>query len=80
MKPELKILALLILTSACTHKQESLTKGEKVSYVTIQTVRTAKDEALLHYSGTVEASQTIPLTFQSTGIVTLVSYLQATGR
>ncbi len=72
MKPELKILALLILTSACTHKQESLTKGEKVSYVTIQTVRTAKDEALLHYSGTVEASQTIPLTFQSTGIVTKV--------
>jgi RND family efflux transporter MFP subunit len=72
MKTELKILALLLITSSCTHKQESLTREEKISHVTIQTVRTAKNESLLHYSGTVEASQTIPLTFQSTGIVTKV--------
>ena len=72
MKTELKILALLLITSSCTHKQESLTREEKISHVTIQTVSTSKNESQLHYSGTIEASQTIPLTFQSTGIVTKV--------
>lgn len=72
MKTELKILAVLILTASCTHKQESPTREEKALHVTIQTVQTTKDKALLHYSGTVEAFQTIPLTFQSNGIVTRV--------
>jgi RND family efflux transporter MFP subunit len=72
MKTELKILAVLILATSCTHKQEQLTRKEKALNVTVQTVQTTKNEALLHYSGTVEASQTIPLTFQSTGIVAKV--------
>jgi RND family efflux transporter MFP subunit len=72
MKTELKILAVLILVTSCTHKQEQLTRKEKALNVTVQTVRTTKDGTLLHYSGTVEASQTIPLTFQSTGIVAKV--------
>ena len=72
MKTELKILALFFLASSCTLKQEQPTSKEKASNVTVHTVRSTKDKSLLHYSGTVEPSQAIPLTFQSNGIVTNV--------
>jgi len=57
-----------ILTS-CIRAQPNSTIREKVIAVSTAKVLPAESTIVLHYSGTVEASQTIPLTFQATGTV-----------
>lgn len=65
-------LGLLAIT-ACSHQsssnQDDAQNGVKVNVEKVKEVMVNTD---LHYSGTVEPQQSIPLTFQATGIVTQV--------
>ena len=65
-------LGLLAIT-ACSHQsssnQDDAQNGVKVNVASVKEVMVNTD---LHYSGTVEPQQSIPLTFQATGIVTQV--------
>jgi RND family efflux transporter MFP subunit len=64
------IPALALLLGACSQTQNSETPAAKEPVrVTVVTVKTEKVTAALRYSGTIEAFQTIPLTFQTTGTV-----------
>jgi len=67
MKRNLFLLAILIVMASC--KQETVTKEVTAIKVETQTVQTASGLSSLRYSGIVEESQTIPLSFQSTGTV-----------
>lgn len=60
---------LIALVVSCGRTKPILTSPEKV--VAVRTVKVSNGEKsyLLRYSGTIEASQTIPLTFQSTGTI-----------
>lgn len=70
MQKNLILFALLISAISCKPKQETATKEANAPIkVKIQVVQTARGQANLRYSGTVEAAQTIPLTFQSSGTV-----------
>jgi len=69
MQKNLILFAILILMANCGQKQEPAKERVEAIKVKVQAVQTANGLSNLHYSGTVEASQTIPLTFQSTGTV-----------
>jgi RND family efflux transporter MFP subunit len=59
---------------SCTHQQDKKTVKEEDRPVKIKTtgVRQVKDTINLHYSGTVEPMQTIPLSFENVGTITKV--------
>lgn len=75
MKRILVPFALVLVLLACKQQvdpkqaQDSENKLDKAVKVTVKEVKLASDEALLKYSGTVEASQTIPLSFRTSGTV-----------
>jgi len=61
------ILASLVVS--CGKTRPAVSNPEKIVAVSTARVMLASKSYLLHYSGTIEASQTIPLSFQSTGTV-----------
>jgi len=69
MQKNLIFFAILIVMASCGQKQEPAKK--EVASIKVKTMAVTTVNALsnLRYSGTVEASQTIPLTFQSSGTV-----------
>lgn len=69
MQKNLILYALLIMLGSCQSKQEIEKKVILSINVKAKTVTLAGGLSNLRYSGTVEASQTIPLTFQSPGTV-----------
>jgi len=64
------ICAIAVFT-ACGHKQDEKTATEVNRVVTVKTdtVKTTQAVAKLHYSGTIEPLQTIPLSFENVGTV-----------
>ena len=71
MKRSILYLALMAIISSCSHPTENgqETQDSKAVKVKTEIVKTVAGSPILRYSGTIEPSQTIPLTFQSTGIV-----------
>jgi membrane fusion protein, multidrug efflux system len=68
-KKNLILFAILIVMASCQQKQEAVKKESASIRVKAQAVQTVSGLSNLRYSGTVEAAQTIPLTFQSSGTV-----------
>ncbi|HOT15490.1 MAG TPA: efflux RND transporter periplasmic adaptor subunit [Bacteroidales bacterium] len=76
MMKKLALLTLVMLVCAsCSQLTENPANEKQAISVVTQKVERVKCSTNLRYSGTVEASQTIPLTFQTTGIVEQV-YVQ----
>lgn len=69
MQKNLILFTILIAMTSCGQKQEPVKKEVVPIKVKVRAVTTMNGLSNLRYSGTVEASQTIPLTFQSSGIV-----------
>ena len=69
MKRNLLLFAILIAMAGCKQKQETENKSVTAIKVKSQAVQMSNGVSSLRYSGTVEASQTIPLTFQNSGTV-----------
>lgn len=69
MKRNPILFVILIAMAGCQQKQEAAKTESSSIRVKVQTVKTVNGNSNLHYSGTVEAAQTIPLTFQSSGTV-----------
>ncbi|HEY3370622.1 MAG TPA: efflux RND transporter periplasmic adaptor subunit [Prolixibacteraceae bacterium] len=69
MQKYLILLAILVAMASCQAKQATEKKVISTIHVKAKTVILVNGQSNLRYSGTVEASQTIPLTFQSTGTV-----------
>jgi len=69
MQKNLILYALMIMLGSCQSKQETEKKVIQSINVKAKTVTMVDGLSNLRYSGTVEASQTIPLTFQSPGTV-----------
>jgi RND family efflux transporter MFP subunit len=71
MKKGIPILAILAIFTGCGHKQhgKELSNETNTIKVKTQTVQTVTGNSIFRYSGTIEPSQTIPLTFQSSGLV-----------
>ncbi len=69
MQKNLILFAILIVMASCGQRQEPVKKEVASIKVKAKAVTTVNSMSNLHYSGTVEASQTIPLTFQSSGTV-----------
>lgn len=70
MKKVIYLAIVIALFAACKSKQndEKTTEDKKIA-VTLSEVRSEKMEVKLRYSGTIEASHTIPLNFKTTGTV-----------
>lgn len=70
MKKNVLLVLIISLVGACNPKQEEKSQpGEKAIPIKTVQVKKEKVEVELNYSGTIEAFQTIPLSFQSTGTV-----------
>ncbi|HZL10036.1 MAG TPA: efflux RND transporter periplasmic adaptor subunit [Prolixibacteraceae bacterium] len=69
MKRNLFLFAILFAMASCHQKQEVAKKESASIRVKAQAVQTVSGLSNLRYSGTVEAAQTIPLSFQSSGTV-----------
>jgi len=69
MKRNLFLVAILFAMASCNQKQEIIKKEDTSIRVKAKAVQNVNDMSNLRYSGTVEAAQTIPLTFQSSGTV-----------
>ena len=72
MKKNFQLMAFALLFTACGGNKQELIKEDSATNtikVRTETVKTANGNSSFHYSGTVEASQTIPLSFQTTGTV-----------
>jgi RND family efflux transporter MFP subunit len=69
MQRNLILFAVLIVMASCGQKQEIVKKESTSVRVKTKVVETVNGLSNLRYSGTVEAAQTIPLTFQSSGTV-----------
>ena len=69
MRRNLILFAVLIVMASCGQKQEVVKKESDSIRVKTKVVQTVNSLSNLRYSGTVEAAQTIPLTFQSSGTV-----------
>ncbi|MGE0077026.1 MAG: efflux RND transporter periplasmic adaptor subunit [Bacteroidales bacterium] len=65
-------IGIAILFGCNSKQNEVKTLGEKPLKVTVATVKAEAISTNLRYSGSIEASQTIPLTFQTTGRVETV--------
>lgn len=70
MKKHLLLILLTIILAGCMHEKPA-TPSVAVSKirVSVSAVASVQGKTGLHYSGTIEAAQTIPLSFQTTGIV-----------
>jgi RND family efflux transporter MFP subunit len=62
-------MAIAILTGCNPKQSQKLTPEEKTMAVTVSEVKSERVTVNLRYSGTIEPSQTIPLTFQTAGTV-----------
>lgn len=60
---------IIALITGCGKTKTTLPNPEKAIKVSTAKVSTAESTYSLRYSGTIEASQTIPLTFQTTGTI-----------
>lgn len=69
MQKTMILAAIVIVFFGCKQKQETTQKETISLKIKAQKVQTVSGFANLRYSGTVEASQTIPLSFQSSGTV-----------
>ncbi len=69
MRKKLIFSAIVIMLLGCKQKQEATKQEVTAIKVKTQSVQTASGLSNLRYSGTVEAAQTIPLSFQSSGTV-----------
>jgi len=69
MQKTMILAAIVIVFFGCKQKQETTQKETTSLKIKAQKVKTVSGFANLRYSGTVEASQTIPLSFQSSGTV-----------
>jgi RND family efflux transporter MFP subunit len=69
MKKVIYLATLISLVLGCGRNEKPVVNGEKTIKVCIAKVAPAGNSYVLRYSGTIEASQTIPLTFQSTGTI-----------
>lgn len=69
MQKTMILSAIVIVLFGCKQKQETTQKEVTSLKVKAQQVQTASGLSNLRYSGTVEAAQTIPLSFQSSGTV-----------
>jgi RND family efflux transporter MFP subunit len=69
MQKTMILSAIVIVLFGCKQKQEAVKQEVTAIKVKAQAVQTFNGLSNLRYSGTVEASQTIPLTFQSSGTV-----------
>lgn len=63
------IVVMVALLTGCQKRLKQETKESEAIRVTTYTVAKQDKDKALHYSGTVEAFRTIPLTFQVSGIV-----------
>ncbi|MGV8829027.1 MAG: efflux RND transporter periplasmic adaptor subunit [Breznakibacter sp.] len=63
------LVAIVVLLAGCKEKIENVVKEQTAIRVKTQSVQTFNGLLNLRYSGTVEASQTIPLSFRSLGTV-----------
>jgi membrane fusion protein, multidrug efflux system len=68
-------MCIIVALTACGHKQKEVVTSEadRIVKIKAETIQITKKTTELHYSGTIEAYQTIPLSFQSSGIVENVS-------
>ena len=70
MKKLLIMILMIIIATGCKQKEVTVNDArEKGIPVTVAEVRKSSGENSLNYSGSIEASQTIPLFFQTTGTV-----------
>lgn len=69
MQKTMILSAIVILLFGCKQKQEAVKQEVTAVKVKAQAVQTFNGLSDLRYSGTVEAAQTIPLSFQSSGTV-----------
>lgn len=69
MKKVIYLATLISLVLGCGRNEKPVANEEKTIKVSIAKVALAGNSYVLRYSGTIEASQTIPLTFQSTGTI-----------
>jgi len=69
MQKTMILSAIVIVLFGCNQKQETTQKEVTNLKVKAQQVQTVSGLSNLRYSGTVEAAQTIPLSFQSSGTV-----------
>ena len=76
MQKKMILSAIVIVFFGCKQKPETIQKEVPSMKVKAQKVQTVSGLSNLRYSGTVEASQTIPLSFQGTGTVQQV-FVQA---
>jgi RND family efflux transporter MFP subunit len=76
MKKTVILNLIIILMAGCANEDAMKPSPDHKIKVTTATVGTATGTVQLSYSGTVEASQTIPLNFQTTGTVKEV-YVEA---
>jgi membrane fusion protein, multidrug efflux system len=68
MQKNLILIAIVIVLASCGRKEPAKKEVTSIKVKTMA-VKTMNGLSILRYSGTVEASQTIPLTFQSSGTV-----------
>ena len=73
MKRILIPIIILFLLFGCNQKENPNTEitpvKDKITRVLVEQVKSENGKSLLNYSGTVEASQTIPLSFRTSGTV-----------
>lgn len=69
MQKTMILSAIVIILFGCKQKQEAVKQEVTAIKVKAQAVQTVNGLSDLRYSGTVEAAQTIPLSFQSSGTV-----------
>lgn len=69
MQKTMILAAIVIVFFGCKQKQETVQKEMTSLKIKAQKVQTVSGFSNLRYSGTVEAAQTIPLSFQSSGTV-----------
>ena len=71
MKKNVYLMALLIVLAACQHNKEKISFNERNNGVKVTTklVELVKDNNELHYSGTIEPSQSVALMFKGMGTV-----------
>jgi RND family efflux transporter MFP subunit len=74
MKMNFKLLAFALLLSACGGNKKDVTvTSNGAIQVKTETIKVAEGASVLHYSGTIEPVQTIPLSFQANGTVESVT-------
>ena len=75
MKKAFYLFLVVTVMASCGHKNDQAPAEKKFSVKTLK-VQSTKSVSNLRYSGTIEASQTIPLTFQTSGIIEKI-YVEA---